>query len=232
MLSNKPSLGHFTVSPSPSFFTVLKFNLSVIALGLFMCLTTFGHSIDGEVYYEHTTATPPKNYIRDAHVCAYTSPGHVFVKCADTGQGGVYFLTGLATGSYDVYVTKNDGEDVNGYITHDDALRVIAHVTGINVFTEESLKWMADASCNGSVSSFDAGKIDNWPSGSYGCTGQWRFLFDDEENPVSVPWPASDVSPPRHYELSGSMGDQNWDAFLKGEVTEYWECPVPTRCNL
>jgi hypothetical protein len=210
MLSNRPSFG---------FSTELKSTLFAIALGLLMCVNTFAsNTLYGTVYNENSTSGVPGNYVEHAYVCAYGSPN----VCAYTSTGGVYFLLNLGSGAYDVCVTKTAGEDVNG-ITHADALAVSAHVANTTPLANDFLKWAADASCNLSITSFDAGKIDAWPSGSYGCTGQWRFVPEG----VSVPWPTSDASVCQHYDsISGEVGDQDFDGILKGEVTGDWVCPI------
>jgi hypothetical protein len=210
MLSNKSSFG---------FSTVFKPTLFAIALGLLTCMSAFGIDVAGVIYNENATTGIPGNYINHARVCA--KQGSTEVDCAYSSaissRTGVYQIFNLASGTYDFCVTKTAGEDVNGAITHADALAVSAHVANTTPLANDFLKWAADASCNLSITSFDAGKIDAWPSGSYGCTGEWRFVPEG----VSPPWPTSDASVCEHVVLTEYI-EINFDGILKGDVNGDW----------
>lgn len=212
MLHNKPSFRFLTPA--------LKFNLLAIALLLMSCAAAYANSISGVVYNENSTLASPHNYINHARVCANGSPTVCDYTSSVTTYSGVYSLTGLGSGAYDLCVDKTAGENAT-QIDHADALRVSAHIAGTNPFPNDFLKWAADASCNLSITSFDAGKIDAWPSGSYGCTGQWRFVPDDGLH--SVPWPTSDASVCKHYDSLPSVDEVDFDGILKGEVTGDWD---------
>ena len=213
MLNNKSSFGSSTV---------LKPTLFAIALGLLMCVNAFGIDIIGEVYNENSTSGYPGSYINDAKVCA--RQGGVDIACAysshPTSNTGVYQITGLSSGTYDLCVTKPANADLNGKITSSDAARITNHLNGSNPFTSDFLEWAADTNCDLTLDSTDVSKVSAFVAGLPGlsnCTGQWRFVPDD----TSAPWPLSDASVCLPVVLTADL-ETDFVGILKGEVTGNW----------
>ncbi len=219
MLNNKPSFGSFTVSLSPRFFTVLKFNFVVIAIGLLMCVNAFAttHYIIGAVNNVNSTAGAPHNYVIGATVCAEN--GGVDVACDNVNTYGIYTLALTGGLSYRVHVSKayETPQSAGGaYITSADPTVICCGgpLTGY-------LGWAADVSGNFVVNSYDAGLVTNWLGAhtAYGSTGKWRFTPVEE----GCPWPYGDVSIDRYYiQLGSSYYDEDFNAILIGEVTGDW----------
>jgi|ERR1043166_4825417 hypothetical protein len=196
---------------------------AVIALALVMSVNAFAtYYVGGTVYNENSTAAAPHNYVVGATVCA--KAGGVDVVCADTTTGGTYYLYGLSGGvAYEVHVSKAayPRQTAAAYIDSDDYNRLATHINNTNPFATDFLKWAADVSGNGTISTFDQGKILAWTqsTGDFAHTGEWRFTPEEE----GCPWPASDASVSRYYlNLTASLDDQDFDAIVKGEVTGDW----------
>ncbi|MBX3294045.1 MAG: carboxypeptidase regulatory-like domain-containing protein [Acidobacteria bacterium] len=121
-----------------------------------------------------------------------------------TNEFGSYQFFVLGPGAYTITPTKSGD---NAGITAFDASLVVQRVVGMTAFTPVQTI-VADVSGNGVITSFDAAQIARFVVGNpnTGATGQWRF------DPVQRNYPPSSIS----------LFQENYDAFLMGEVSGDW----------
>ncbi|MBK8465355.1 MAG: hypothetical protein IPL32_05945 [Chloracidobacterium sp.] len=132
---------------------------------------------------------------------------------------GAYALTVFSSGPYTVTPSKVGGQ--NGFVTSLDAARITQHVTGINLFTTDIQKVVADASGNGNITSNDAALVGRYVTGlgePLGLAGKWRFFV-----PPGPPFPVGAYPTSRLYpSLSSNISGDDYVGLLIGEVTGNW----------
>lgn len=131
-----------------------------------------------------------------------------------TDIDGNYAFSGISAG-YNYTVTLSKEGDING-ITPSDANLVLRHVAGGGGVLSPIQRIAADTNDNGVVTSFDASQIFRFvvaggPTNGTGIAGDWK------------------VTPPlRSYiPLLNSLGNEDYDAILIGEVNGDWTAPPP-----
>ncbi len=121
---------------------------------------------------------------------------------------GNYILRSVRTGDYTLSASK-DG-DING-ITAFDAARVAQYAAELYEFNEYQII-AADVTGDGTVTSFDAARIAQYAAGlEHGGsrTGTWTFIPEEYT----------------YTPLNSDLTDQNFIAFLFGDVTGNWTPP-------
>jgi hypothetical protein len=125
---------------------------------------------------------------------------------------GAYLLTGLTNGNYTVSSSKSD--NVNGISAYDATL-TMRYVAAGGLTLTPNQQIAADADGNGTVTLLDATQILRFiaaggQTGQTGQAGNWKFL-----------------PPSRSYApLASSVGNENYEAILVGEVSGNWTPPA------
>jgi CSLREA domain-containing protein len=176
------------------------------------------YSISGTVSYGIIQINQTQKKVPDVLLSVTGTP-----TVSDTTDSmGFYQLDGLtAGGNYTVTPTKTT--DVNG-ISPSDATQVLRHVAsggaGPNALTPDQ-QIAADTNGDGNISPFDATLILKYvvamgPTAETGQVGTWKF----------VP-PSTNYNP-----LSSSQSNQNYTAYLIGDVNGDWAPPSPLASNV
>lgn len=172
--------------------------------------------ISGRVRYDNVLIAP---FTRPISNVTMSAAGPVPVSEL-TDAFGNYELDGFAFGLYTITPSKAAGSDLLGSITAYDAGLIAQKAAGtINLTVRQ--QFVADVSDNGVISSFDAAMIANFVAGppnpppGVGSTGTWLFA------------PSSRT----YFGLVSPIGNENYDAYLKGEVSGNWSGggPRPAR---
>ncbi len=130
---------------------------------------------------------------------------------ATSNDSGFYQLSGLSAGG-NYTITPSKTGTINNSITAFDATLVLRYVAagGAGVLTPEQ-QTAANTDGDGSITAFDAAQIlrfvaANGSNANTGQTGNWKF------SPLSRPYNS----------ISNSFTNQNYEAFLIGDVDGDW----------
>jgi YD repeat-containing protein len=167
---------------------------------------TANNEISGNVTYGIVGAQGTKIVPNVALTASGTSQA-----TATSNSSGDYTFTGLASGSYTVTPTKSG--DVNGISSFDSTL-VLRYVAAGGGTLSPSQQIAADTNGNSTITSFDATQILRYvaaggSTAQTGFAGIWKF------------------SPQAHNyaSLTNSLANENFNAFLIGEVNGNWTPP-------
>ncbi|MDQ4123471.1 MAG: PKD domain-containing protein [Acidobacteriota bacterium] len=165
---------------------------------------TVSSSISGTVFYGNTPAGQGVKYVSGVQMLANGSS----TSSANSWTNGSYSLGNLVSGGYYV-VTPTKTGNING-ITAFDATLVLRHVASGGMLSGNQLI-SADTDNSGDITAFDATQILRFTAAGFqstttGQVGNWKF----------TPGPQS------YGPVSGALTNQNYEAFLVGEVDGDW----------
>jgi hypothetical protein len=203
--SGSPGNGNGTISYSVAANSGPQRNGTITVAGQSFIITQSGSvlSISGTVSY----ATAPANQSKlVSGVLMNAGSGN----SATTNSSGIYLLDNLASGvNYTVTPSKTTGR--NGITAFDATLVLRCVAAGANCILNANQRTAANSDGDGGVTAFDATQIlryvaANGQNANTGQVGNWKF------NPVNRPY----------QNLSENKPDENYTAFLIGEVDGDW----------
>ncbi|MDQ4120469.1 MAG: cohesin domain-containing protein [Acidobacteriota bacterium] len=170
----------------------------------------FASSVSGAVVYGTTPAGHPAKFVSGAQLAANGDSAAVAVS---DSTGSYLFNENLETGgAYSITASKTG--NVNGVTAFDATLVLRCVSAGANCTLSNIQRKSADADNDSSVTAFDATQIlrfvsANGANANTGQTGKWKF-----------------DPPNRNYEaLNSSISDENFTAFLVGDIDGDWIAP-------
>ncbi|MBK8466506.1 MAG: hypothetical protein IPL32_11800 [Chloracidobacterium sp.] len=169
--------------------------------------------VSGAIRYDNVLIAP---FTRPVSNVTMSAAGPVPVSEL-TDAFGNYELDGFGFGLYTITPSKAAGSDLLGAITAYDSGLIAQKVAGMINLTVRQ-RFVADVSMSGTVSSFDAAMIANFVAGppnpppGVGTTGIWEFA------------PSSRT----YFGLVSPIGNEDYNAYLKGEVSGNWSGGGPT----
>ncbi|MDQ4122643.1 MAG: LamG domain-containing protein [Acidobacteriota bacterium] len=167
------------------------------------------YSISGTITYGITPANQTAKFVTGV-VMSATGASSASV---NSNSSGAYSFTGLIGGNYTVTPTKTT--NVNGITAFDATLVLRCVAAGANCTLTANQRTAADSDGDINITAFDATQIlryvaANGSNANTGQAGRWKF-----------------VQPSRTYNpLSASVSNQNFTAFLIGEVDGDWAVPT------